>query len=193
MINVKKIVVGDLRTNCYIVFDNKTNEAIAIDTGAEFEKINKFINENSLKLKAILLTHGHFDHISACLNFQKLGVPIYIHDKDADKCENNELNLSSNFSEEEIQTFKPNYIIKGKEQALQIGDFKILAIHTPGHSEGSCCFLIENYLFSGDTIFEHGYGRTDFYDGSSLKLRESIKKLLPYINEKFIICDGHTN
>ena len=193
MLEVNKIPVGNLNTNCYVAYDNKTKNGVLIDAGAEFDKIYNIIQKNGINLKAVFLTHGHFDHIGACNDFQKLGIPIYIHEKDADKCENNKLNLSSNFSEEEIQTFKPDYIIKGEEQVLQIENFKILAIHTPGHSEGSCCFIIENYLFSGDTIFEYGYGRTDFYDGSNLKLRQSIKKLLPYTNEKFVICDGHTN
>lgn len=193
MINIKKIVVGNLNTNCYVVYDNLTKIALVIDPGSEFEKINSFIFKGNLNVKAVLLTHGHYDHIGACYKFKELNIPIYIHEKDADKCADNNLNLSNKFSEENINTFNADRLIIADEDKLNICGINVFALHTPGHSEGGCCYVIGNYLFSGDTIFEHGYGRIDFYDGSGLKLRQSIKKLLPYINAGYIVCDGHTN
>lgn len=191
MITVHKMLVGELNTCCYIVTDSLTNDTIIIDAGDEFEKINNYIECNNLNVNAVFLTHGHYDHIGACIYFKQKGVPIYIHEKDADKCENNNLNLSNRFCEHGIHTFKPDILILGEEQDFKIGSIKIKAIHTAGHSEGGCSFIIENYLFSGDTIFNEGYGRTDFYDGSMLKLRQSIRKLIPYVQDGYILCAGH--
>lgn len=191
MINVTKIVVGELQTNCYVVADIKTKDTIIIDAGDNFNKIFEYVKENCLNIKAVLLTHGHYDHIGACSMFKQNGVPIYIHKLDADKCENNNLNLSNKFCDYGIKTFKPDFLIKGEQQELKIGSILVNAIHTPGHSEGGCSFVIDNYLFSGDTIFDCGYGRTDFYDGSMLKLRDSIRKLMPYINDGYVLCEGH--
>lgn len=191
MIRVKKIVVGNLKTNCYIVYNTSTMHAIIIDAGDEYNKIKECVLSLKLKVGAILLTHGHYDHIGACRQFQNDGINVYIHQNDANKCEDNKLNLSSEFSSGTTQTFKPNFVLSGDNANLKIDEFDVLVINTPGHSEGSCCFIINNYLFSGDTIFDFGYGRTDFYDGSMQKLRNSIKKLKPYLNGDYILCAGH--
>ena len=191
MVLVKKISVGEIKTNCYIVFDPITKDAIVIDAGDEYEKIKNFISKNDLKVNAVFLTHGHYDHIGVCFAFKQECVPIYIHEMDADKCEDNNLNLSNQFCEKGIQTFKADVLIFGEEQELQIGNISIKAVHTPGHSEGGCSYIIDNYLFSGDTIFDNGYGRTDFYDGSMQKLRNSIRILKSYLENGFILCAGH--
>jgi len=191
MVNVHEILVGELNTCSYIVFDTLTKDSIIIDAGDDFKKINSYIKNNNLNVKAMLLTHGHYDHIGACNSFKQKGVPIYIHELDADKCEDNNLNLSNQFCENGIQTFKADTFIVGEEQQLKIGSILIKAIHTPGHSEGGCSYIIEKYLFSGDTIFNQGYGRTDFYDGSMQKLRQSIRKLMPYLHKGYILCAGH--
>lgn len=191
MIIVKKLVVGEINTNCYIVTDLQTKDSIIIDPGADFEKINDYIIKNNLHVLGIFLTHGHYDHIGACFSFKQKGIKVYIHELDADKCEYNDLNLSNNFCEIGILTFVPDVLISGEEQSLKIGSINIKVIHTPGHSEGSVTFIIDKYIFSGDTIFEHGYGRTDFYDGNMQKLRNSIRKLQLYTKNSYILCAGH--
>lgn len=194
MILCENFVCGELNENCYVVFDTISLDAVIIDPGLDndFEKIYKYILEKNLKLRMVLLTHGHFDHIGACKKFQDEGIPIAINKFDEPKCLSNKLSLMEEFGNGLVlNTFKPDYLFNFDEEEISLGTLKIKAIHTPGHSEGSSSFIIGDYIFSGDTIFENGYGRTDFYDGSSQKLRHSIRKLLPYLNSGYILKAGH--
>ena len=191
MVIVKKLVVGDLNTNCYIVSDDLSNNSLIIDPGDDFQKINSYVSENNLIVKAVLITHGHFDHIGACYYLKNKGIPIYIHSLDADKCSDNDLNLSNSFSNIKTQTFVPDVLLFGDSFDFKIDTFNIKMIHTPGHSKGSCVYIIDRYIFSGDTIFDNGYGRTDFYDGSMIELRNSIRKISSYVNNGLILCAGH--
>ena len=191
MLSVKKIICGELKENCYIISDLKTLDTLIIDPGCNFGAISKYIDQKNLNVCAILLTHGHYDHIGACKNLQDIGYKIAIHELDADKCTNNILNLSNSFSEIITKTFTPDILLFGDEKKLQFGSLNVTMLHTPGHSEGSCCYVIGNYLFSGDTVFDIGYGRTDFYDGNGQKLRQSIRKLSTYLIGDYVLCAGH--
>ncbi|MBE7082080.1 MAG: MBL fold metallo-hydrolase [Clostridiales bacterium] len=186
MINVEKIVCGLLKENCYILYDSNKN-ALIIDPGGHFDTIHNFILQNWLNVCGILLTHGHFDHIGAVKPLQDLGYKVYIHQLDSDKCSNLELSLAKQFSR--IETFVPDYTFECDKQVLNIGGFEVTVLHTPGHSKGSCCFCIDKYLFSGDTLFHNGYGRTDFYDGNSGQLFESLNLLKNYAHLQ--LMPGH--
>lgn len=188
MVEVKQIVCGELNENCYIV--KKDNDAIIIDPGDNYEKIVDYITLKKLNVHAVLLTHGHYDHISSCKRLQNLGYKIYVHELDAEKCKDNELNLSLSFSHSEIETFNPDILLKGNETLL-FNDIKVITMHTPGHSEGGCCYIIDKYIFSGDTLFKNGIGRIDFYDGSLNKIIQSIKKISEFVSNGYILCDGH--
>lgn len=188
MLNVKKIVIGILRENCYIVY--KSEKAIIIDPGYNFEIINDFLIKNNLTCQAILLTHGHFDHIGAVRQFQKLGVKVYIHKEDADKCYDKDKSFAT--GHKNILPFNADVFFENKIENISLAGLNIKVIHTPGHSAGSCCFLIEDhYLFSGDTIFFDGYGRTDFYDGNQDELLNSIKLLDTFITKNTKMFPGH--
>lgn len=194
MIRCENFVCGELYENCYVVYDTVSLDSVIIDPGndSDFEKIYKYILENKLKLKMVLLTHGHFDHIGACKNFQDKGIPIAINKFDEPKCLSNKLSLMEEYGNGlALNTFKPDYLFNFDEEEITLGTLKIKVVYTPGHSDGSSSFIIGNFIFSGDTIFENGYGRTDFYDGSSQKLRQSIIKLLPYLNSNYILKPGH--
>lgn len=188
---VKNIKVGELKTNCYFVINDETKDALIIDPGDDYLILKKFIEDNCLNVKAVLLTHGHFDHIGACKQLKENGIPIIIHKLDADKCNNNDLNLSNVYHNGVTNNFNPDMLLDGDIGELKMNSFIIKYIHTPGHSRGSVCYIIENFLFSGDTIFENGYGRTDFFDGSINNLIKSIKKLKPYLNGKYYLFAGH--
>ena len=173
MIEIKTIKVGLLQTNCYIL-SSENKDAVIIDPGDEAGKIISFLEENSLAPKAILLTHTHFDHIGAVEQIvEKYNIKVCA----SPFCFGDIPNI------EIIPTNESKTIIEGNME------FQVLA--TPGHKEDSVCYILNNYLFSGDTLFRLGVGRTDLEGGSSLELKQSLKKIssLPY--EDLLIFPGH--
>lgn len=184
---IKKLVLGPLRTNCYIVINN--GECVVIDSATCSNQILEFCKENNLAIKAVLLTHGHFDHCMACRELQKNNIDIYASEFDANIIENRpfEFGLKPNFC------FKANKIVKDGEILNLIG-LKFEVIQTSGHTEGSVCYKLENHLFAGDTLFSGGgYGRCDLYSGSFEKIQDSIKNKLFKLPGDTIVYSGHGN
>lgn len=184
---IKKIVVGALETNCYIFADADVNEAALIDPGSDGDDIIKSeIERHGLKVKCIINTHGHGDHISSNGKFK---VPVYIHKLDADFLGNSELNLSAAFGIT-IKSPPASHLLKDGD-IIEVGSFKLKVIHTPGHTPGSISLLNDDVVFTGDTLFMGGIGRTDFPYGSNEQLIDSIKYKLLTLDEKTIIYPGH--
>ena len=164
MLQVKSIVLGIVGTNCYIVYDKNTKEAVLIDPGAEEDRIIAFLEEEDLKPRAILLTHGHFDHILAVPTLrEKYCLPLYASEAERELLGNGELNLSG----------------KDPEDSVEISDF--ISLH-----DGEV-----PYLFSGDTLFCESYGRTDLYSGSEKEIIKSIVKKLFVLPEETLVFPGH--
>ena len=182
---IKEFICGDMNNHCYLIIQN--SKALLIDASYCYDDVNKYLKENNLKLVGIVLTHGHFDHASAAKKFQDDGIKIYIHKFDADKLYT-ENNLSKYFGYA-FENLTPDFTFT--EGELIIDNFKLEVLHTPGHSKGSVCFIYENHLFTGDTIFENGYGRVDLYDGDFSEIRQSIKKLMPYKKMGYLLHYGH--
>jgi len=176
----------EFSVNSYMVANG--SNAILIDTGFNFEDINNYLTTHNLKLVAVFLTHGHFDHIYLAKRFQDMGAKIYIHSADSDK-----LFTDKNMGKDYNLPVEPLHAdVLMDEGEYTIENFKVQVIHTPGHSKGSCCFLIENNLFLGDTMFEHGYGRYDLYDGSYSEIMQSLRKLFRIIkNNNYSLYYGH--
>ena len=172
---VCKIIVGDFKANCYIVYNEKSNKAIVIDPGDDYFKIESELIKNNLYVCAILLTHGHFDHIGALSEFANQKIPIYIHIDDADKLVSKN-NLAYMFNRT-VKICSANMIFSGEVCDFNIGGFNVKAIHTPGHSKGSVSYLINDYLFTGDTLFRGGCGRIDFPTGSQIAMMQSLRKI----------------
>ena len=183
--NVHEIISDLIMEHCYIVYSE--HNALIIDPGDAYEKIVKFLKQKNLKPLAVFLTHGHFDHCFCCKRLQKDGIKIYIHELDEDKL-HSDGNLASAFGLKFDELYADKKLNEGH---INIGEFDVEVIHTPGHSEGSVCYVIGNHFFSGDTFFENGVGRTDFYDGSMLKLRQSLRKLEQYLRKPYIFHYGH--
>lgn len=190
MVTVQTIMVTEFATNCYILSQVGKSDCLIIDPGGEAEKIKKILKKKNLKPQAILLTHGHIDHIGACSEFD---LKLYINERDLKFLEHPELNLSIFFKEsfkinKAINTFKDKEILSFKESGLNLE-----VIHTPGHTPGSSCFLIEQdgILFSGDTIFRVGVGRTDFPEASWDSLLNSILKKIFTLRDEIKIYPGH--
>jgi glyoxylase-like metal-dependent hydrolase (beta-lactamase superfamily II) len=183
---IERIVVGEFFTNCYIIGCSKEKVCGIIDPGSEGEKIKKIVEIKNLKPIMIINTHGHFDHIGSN-NFFNL--PVYIHKNDLEFLSNPEKNLSSLFS---IPYLCKNevFVIEEKD-IIKIGELNLEVLSTPGHTPGSICLKIQNVLFTGDTIFADGIGRTDFPEGDEEELKNSIKTKILSLPDETIIYPGH--
>ena len=174
-VQIERLTVGEIDENCYLVVDPETGELLVIDPGAEAERIFAAIGRR--KPRAVLLTHGHFDHIGAVdAVCEKYGVPVYIHEADAPKLTDPEANTGCRFGHPVTVRTQPRLLHDDEE--LNLAGIGLKVLHTPGHTKGGCCFLTdEGQLFSGDTLFRRGWGRTDFPGGSEMEMAASLKRL----------------
>ena len=176
--SVKTMVVGPVGTNCYILKDNNSSEGMIIDPGDNTEGILAYIKENDIDVKLIALTHGHFDHIGAVEELrQSLAVPVAVHEADADMITDGRKNLSA-FMGAIVET-EPADIILRDGDCISFGKCSLRVISTPGHTRGSVCYEIEGELFTGDTLFDAGWGRTDLPGGSDEMMMNSLNRLIP--------------
>jgi glyoxylase-like metal-dependent hydrolase (beta-lactamase superfamily II) len=181
--NVQVFVVGMLSTDCYVVHCRKTKAAIVIDPGfdspSEAEQLLNYVDKEGLKVKFIVDTHGHDDHIGGnMLLKEKYKTPICIHKFDAEVVNN--MGADST----------PANVILNEGDALEFGDAKLRVMHTAGHSPGSICLLGEKLVFTGDTLFAGGIGRTDFAGGSDRDMRVSLGRLAR-LPDGLVVYPGH--
>ncbi|MCX4267681.1 MAG: MBL fold metallo-hydrolase [Lachnospiraceae bacterium] len=187
---VNWLSVGVMQTNCYLISHPETKELILVDPGEEAERIQHEIEKNEWKPVVILLTHGHFDHMGAAELLRKWNsIPVYCYEGENDLIEKPESNLSAMFGNGFSCTI--DGVFRDQEVLSYLGE-NITVIHTPGHTQGSCClyFAKEGFLLSGDTLFSESVGRTDFPTGNSLELKQSVLKLYQ-LPEETIVYPGH--
>lgn len=190
---IKKIVLSICSTNCYIVYNAETGEGIIIDPAASPSVIDSWVRGQGISIRGIFITHGHFDHIGAGEALKKLyGVKVYAHEDEAELACNAILNLSASFDTDD--SVRVDVTMKDGETVEMCG-FKIKVIHTPGHTKGSCCYLIDDgssvRLFSGDTLFCQSHGRTDFPTGSERQIYDSITEKLLVLDGGLTVYPGH--
>lgn len=187
---VRKLIVGPLEANCYILWDEESKEAVVIDPGGEEERILKAIRRNSLKVIYIVDTHAHIDHIEAN-DFirEKTNAPLLIHSADVSLLEDLEANLSTMMGNS--KAFLPPTGVLKDEDKIKVGRFHLQILHTPGHTPGSICLYVDNKLFTGDTLFAGGIGRTDFPRSSLKQLQESIQKKILKFPSEVVVYPGH--
>ena len=179
---VNRLVLGPLATNTYLL--EKEGKAILIDPASKAEKLIDILGD--LKLEAILLTHGHFDHIKAVDGlYEHYHCPVYLHEADEviarDKLSGSEFGLVAYVSCPTIPL---------KEGRMNIGPFEFETIFTPGHTEGSVIFVFDECIFTGDTLFRGSVGRTDLFSGDERKLKQSLN-IFKSFNEDYHIYPGH--
>jgi glyoxylase-like metal-dependent hydrolase (beta-lactamase superfamily II) len=185
-----KIEVGMIGTNCYIFSDDDTNEGIIIDPGDNAKEIMRAVNENNIKAKYIILTHGHWDHIGDARKVKELtGVPILMHSLDADCMNNSKKSMGYLFGKGAVKVDADQFL--NDQDELALGNTKIKVIFTPGHTLGGICLKIDNILFSGDTLFAGTIGRTDLPGGNHDTLIESIKSKLMMLEDDTVVYPGH--
>ncbi len=190
---IRRMPVGINYTNCYLV-GVKGGSGMVIDPGDDAEEILKKIAEVELKVEKIVITHGHFDHIGAVQNLREdTGAAVYIHEQEAHFLTDSDKNLSSFFPELSRVKLDPADELLEDGEVIEVGDLSFEIIHTPGHSPGGICLYNqpENILFSGDTIFNSGVGRTDFAGSDERELFQSIEERLLILPEKTQVYPGH--
>jgi len=187
---VKKVVVGIFEVNCYILWDEKDKEAIVVDPGEEGERIIEVIRKDSLKIRSIVNTHTHIDHIGAN-DFlrEKTEAPLLAHSADVFLLQNAELNLSSLTGKDRSFGLPDRLLEEGDE--IKVGGFSLRILRTAGHTPGSICLYGDNKLFSGDTLFAGGIGRTDLAGGNLEELQKSIKDKILTLPDEVVVYPGH--
>lgn len=192
MIRVEFLVVGPVSTNCYLVIHEERGEALIVDPGDRADKIAALIEKEKVKPVAILLTHGHFDHMMAAEELRrKYELPVYAGAKEKEVLNDPELNLSEMFIRKAYAMDADHYLNDGEE--LVLAGCKIRVLETPGHTAGGSCYYLPDagILFCGDTLFCRSIGRTDFPGGSYEEIKKSIKEKLFLLPQETICYCGH--
>lgn len=184
--DIQTVVVGSLEENCYILTHN--GEAAVIDPGAQADVIIKKIEESKAKIKMILLTHGHFDHIGGVSPLARYsGAPVYIHTQDADMLRDNSKNLSF-MTMEKVEAYSGEIPLLGGE-VLTLGGEEIKVHHTPGHSRGCVCYECGDNLFGGDLLFKGSIGK---FDRTELRTHmNSLKYVMDSFDDCVKVYPGH--
>ena len=190
MMIIKRVVVGSLSANCYIVGSESTREGLVIDPGGNAEDISESIDDSGLDIKVIVLTHGHSDHIAALYDIQdRTGAETAIHTADADF-----LHGRGSFSMMFGISYKtpnpPDRLLK-EGDIIDIGDLHFSVVHTPGHTPGSICLLAGDKLFTGDTLLYRGIGTTLMPGSSRRQLIDSINVRLMALPDDTAVYPGH--
>lgn len=197
---IKKFVdIAMNRSDNYVV--EKEGKVVIIDVGYDIDALVKFINQNKYSVQFCLLTHGHFDHIIGIKKVNdEFRCPIYIHENDFQMLNDDSINMYQyckgdyrrDFPEKCSEYIK-NADVKtiNENTTLKFDNLTIKILYTPGHTAGSACYLIEDRLFTGDTIFKNATGRTDLPTSAPNQLRESIKEKIMKLPDETTIYPGH--
>ena len=181
MLTVETIPGGMMPTNCFVARDESTGICVVIDPGFWDSRLEMALEGK--KVQAILLTHGHFDHILGAGAVQKkTGAPVYLYEEEKDFPGDGQLNLSAMMGLS-IQPFSVEKLLKDGD-TIPVGESTLKVLHTPGHTAGSCCYLGEEALFTGDTLMAGSMGRTDFPTGSWQQISASLDRLAQIFGDR---------
>ncbi len=196
-IEVEKLVLGAVSTNVYLIFYN--GNCLIIDPSDEAERIISCIEERKAKPLAVLITHGHFDHVMAApVLAKKYGIKIYAGEADRQLLEDSGLNLGQRFLGEDFTLEADNYLKGGDE--LEFEGFKLKVIYTPGHTVGSISFYSDDLedneafkkvIFTGDALFAGSIGRVDFPTGNESTMRRTLEEVFKKMSHETVVFPGH--
>lgn len=169
---ITRFIVGPIETNCYLLTDN--GEAAVVDPGEATQELTEAIKKSGAKLKYVINSHHHYDHTDGDQEIKKMsGAEILIHE-----------------NEKPYLGFAADAYLRDNEK-IKIGKSELAVLRTPGHSQGSICLIGENLIFTGDTLFYDGYGRTDLAGGSDEEMEDSLNKLHEIIKPGMTVYPGH--
>lgn len=184
-----RLTLGYVGTNCYILPTEKGN-AVVIDPGDDAARISSVLEEKNLFLTDILLTHGHVDHILACAELKKQwNARIWIHEEDAEMVADKNKCGAYLLPRVDFNHFTPDTLFSDSDE-IYVDNLCFRVLHTPGHSKGSSCFLLDDLMFSGDTLFLGTVGRTDLYGGDYFTLTKSLHVLMD-LEKQYTVYPGH--
>lgn len=190
-LKVEQLVLGPVSTNCYFALNQETKELLIIDPADQPELIFQKVAQMEGTPVAILLTHGHFDHISAAEAVRdRYDIPVYACPLETEMLWEPSVNMTQYYGRP--VSMKADKMPSDLE-VFEAAGFKVQMIFTPGHTKGSCCYYFkdEDVLFSGDTLFHGSVGRTDFPGGSSAQIVESLHRLVDALPEDTVVYPGH--
>jgi hydroxyacylglutathione hydrolase len=187
---IQSLVVGPIQANCFILGDEKTQEAVVIDPGDEDQRILTGLKKQALKLKFIINTHGHFDHVGANKALkEKTGAPILIHRAEAPLLA--QLSSSAAVWGMQVDDSPPADRLLEDGDRISFGEITLEVIHTPGHSLGGISLYTPKDLFVGDTLFAGSIGRTDFPGGDYDQLISGVRTRLFVLGDDVRVFPGH--
>ena len=179
MLKIDSMELGIYFVNCYLIREEQSHTCVVVDPGGHPNKVLKYLEDKGLTLEAILLTHGHFDHVGAVKELaEKTGCKVYLHADD--------LTLPENYTAGPLY-YTHNY---GEGDVLELAGLTIKVMHTPGHTEGSVCLLVDDVIISGDTLFCHSCGRTDLPGGDPDAIMKSLARLKA-MDGDYRVLPGH--
>jgi len=185
-----RLVVGPLQVNCFLLADDKTKEAVVIDPGDDAQEILRIIREKRLKVKYIINTHAHFDHIGANRAIKEAtGAELLLHEDDAAMLATVS-SQSRSFGMSPVSSPEPDRLLK-QGDVITAGEISLKVLHTPGHTPGGISLLEEGLVFTGDSLFAGSIGRTDFPGGDLLTLLRSIRTNLMTLPDDTKVFSGH--
>lgn len=187
---LKPFILGQIENNNYLLIDEASKEAVLFDCSEDSKDIDTALKESGATLKYILLTHGHFDHVLGVNDFKrKYNCKVLIHE--SDKLLLDTINeFIKRFEMADVAVPKIDGFVKDGE-IIKLGENEIKVIHTPGHTQGGVCYLVEDKLFSGDTLFYESVGRTDLPGGNFNQLKSNIQEKLFTLDENIKVYSGH--
>lgn len=184
-------VLGQVGTNCYLVVNHTAEECVLIDPADSPDVIDEMIKAGGCRLAAVLLTHGHYDHILAAEEIRKrYNAPVYASCDEKELLSDTQMNLSAMYG---INTALSADVWHKDREVLKLAGMDIEVFHTPGHTKGGSCYYFSciDTLFSGDTLFAESVGRTDFPTGSMSELVRSIKEKIMILPDTTKVFPGH--
>lgn len=176
---IRNFIIGAILTNCYFLIPDESDRVIVVDPGLDGEGVAQKLCEKGLKPEYVLLTHGHFDHSMGALALQKMGAKLAVHRFDAEMLSDQRKNgalMYFGYPKDGYPHITPDILLEDGD-TVSLEEISLRVIHTPGHTAGSVCFDSGEDLFSGDTLFKDGFGRTDLYGGDTSALAASLLAL----------------
>ncbi len=187
---IEQILVTGMAVFCYLIADEKTKEGMLIDPAGDYDKIFAVVDRHKVTIKWVVNTHGHFDHTSGNdYVVKKTNAQLLIHELDAKKLGSMLNSIMSRLVGGKGSPEPVAFVRDG--DIINVGSIPVKVIHTPGHTEGGICLYVPGNVFTGDTLFTEGFGRTDFAGGSHKQLIESIKNRILTLPDVTVVWPGH--